>query len=212
MGTMEAGFRIVTFALLVVAIGISIFYRHRAEKQAGALDTRQGGALLVVLRIVGLAAFVPMLLFIVQPAWVEWARFAAPEWLRWLGLGVATAILPCIYWLFSTLGNNISPRETTRAGQQLIVEGPYRYIRHPLYTFGGLFFAGVSLGAAMWWTLLLLGIGFAVLLYRTPKEEENLIAHFGDQYRDYMKRTGSYLPRMRRQPADRSDGTFASRS
>jgi protein-S-isoprenylcysteine O-methyltransferase Ste14 len=182
--------------LLVAGSGISIYYRHRAEKQGGPLDRSQGGRRLVVLRIVGLAAFVPLLLYIIHPAWVAWARFPAPEWLRWLALAIAAAMLPCIFWLFSTLGNNISPRETTRARHQLIVSGPYRYIRHPLYTIGGLFFAGLSLGAALWWTLLLLAIGFALLLIRTPKEEENLIALFGDEYREYMKRTGRYLPHL----------------
>jgi len=193
---MEIGYRILTLALLVAAMGVSIFYRHRAEKQGGALDRSQGSTLLIILRVVGLVAVLPLLLYLVQPAWVAWARFSAPEWLRWLGMSVATATIPCIYWLFSTLGNNISPRETTRVGQQLIVDGPYRYIRHPLYTFGGVFIAGLSLGIAMWWTLLFLAIAFIALLYRTPREEENLIALFGDQYREYMKRTGRYFPRF----------------
>lgn len=192
---MEIGFRVVTLLLLSAALGISIYYRHRAEKEGGKLDTEHGGALLAVLRLAGLAAFVPLILYIVNPAWVDWARFPAPEWLRWLAMGIAVAMIPGIYWLFSTLGNNISPRETTRAGQQLIVTGPYKYIRHPLYTFGGLFVVALSVGVAMWWTLLLFGVGFVLLLTRTPREEANLIALFGDQYREYMARTGRYLPR-----------------
>jgi protein-S-isoprenylcysteine O-methyltransferase Ste14 len=39
---------------------------------------------------------------------------------------------------------------------------------------------------------------FAVLAVRTPKEEARLIAKFGDQYREYMKTTGRYLPKATR--------------
>jgi protein-S-isoprenylcysteine O-methyltransferase Ste14 len=37
---------------------------------------------------------------------------------------------------------------------------------------------------------------FAGLMYRVPKEEQMLIEAFGDEYRDYMKRTGRFLPKF----------------
>ncbi|MEY2817845.1 MAG: hypothetical protein RL275_1308, partial [Chloroflexota bacterium] len=37
---------------------------------------------------------------------------------------------------------------------------------------------------------------FIVMAIRTPKEEANLIAKFGDEYREYMKRTGKFLPKF----------------
>ncbi len=37
-----------------------------------------------------------------------------------------------------------------------------------------------------------------MLLVRLPKEEEKLIERFGDEYREYMKRTGRLLPRIKR--------------
>lgn len=193
---MELPFRIATLLLLTAAIAISIYFRHRAERAGGKLDQSQGGALLIVLRLFGLAGLLPLLLYIVNPVWVAWARFDAPDALRWIAMLIAAMMLPGIYWLYSTIGNNISPRETTRADHALITSGPYRYIRHPLYTFGGIFFTALCIGATIWWTLLLLAIGLALLLYRTPREEANLIARFGDDYRRYMARTGRYFPKL----------------
>jgi protein-S-isoprenylcysteine O-methyltransferase Ste14 len=47
------------------------------------------------------------------------------------------------------------------------------------------------------WFIALLGIlAFSAMAIRTPREEANLIAKFGDDYRDYMKRTGRFLPKL----------------
>lgn len=62
--------------------------------------------------------------------------------------------------------------------------GPYRWARHPLYTAGTTFFVSLSV--------------LAMLLVRLPKEEGRLIERFGDEYREYMQRTGCFLPRLRR--------------
>ena len=46
--------------------------------------------------------------------------------------------------------------------------------------------------------MALLGIlAFILMAIRTPKEEANLIAKFGDEYREYMRRTGRFLPRLK---------------
>ena len=44
---------------------------------------------------------------------------------------------------------------------------------------------------------LVSGLGFAVLVVRTLKEEAHLEGRFGDEYRSYMRRTGRFVPRLR---------------
>jgi protein-S-isoprenylcysteine O-methyltransferase Ste14 len=47
------------------------------------------------------------------------------------------------------------------------------------------------------WFIALLGIlAFTAMAVRTPKEEANLIEKFGDEYREYMKRTGRFFPKL----------------
>ena len=75
--------------------------------------------------------------------------------------------------------------------------GPYKQIRHPLYTslFGiGIAFALVS---ANWLFVLLAVIVIVGLVARVPREETMMLDEFGNEYRDYMARTGRYLPKYR---------------
>ena len=193
---METGYRIAVLLLLIAAYSISGYYRYRAERKGGAQDRSQGGRTLLLLRLVALAGFAPLLLWLVNPAWVTWSRFPAPAWLRVTAIFAAICIVPAFIWLFRSIGLNISPRETTRAGHELVTAGPYRYIRHPLYSFGLGFFALLSLAAANWWVMSVLALAFAAIVMRTRSEEANLVARFGDEYRNYMARTGRFLPRI----------------
>jgi protein-S-isoprenylcysteine O-methyltransferase Ste14 len=105
--------------------------------------------------------------------------------------------VPLFYWLFSSLGNNITPTVAIRKDHDLVTSGPYRWVRHPLYSVGFLAFGAFSLLAANWFIFALLILAFIVLMQRTPIEERRLIEHFGDAYREYMQRTGRYLPRLK---------------
>jgi protein-S-isoprenylcysteine O-methyltransferase Ste14 len=68
-------------------------------------------------------------------------------------------------------------------------------VRHPFYVTAALLMASVTLLTANWLiglcSLLVLGL----LAIRTPKEEQMLLARFGQQYRDYMAGTGRFWPR-----------------
>ena len=138
-----------------------------------------------------------MLAYLIYPPLVGWAQVDLPLWLRWSGLGLMAAMVPAIYWLFSSLGNNVTQTVKIRAEHELVTHGPYKYIRHPLYTFGFLNFFGFTLVAANWFMLITALLTFSILLQRTPQEEAKLEERFGDQYRAYMQRTGRYLPRVR---------------
>jgi len=65
-----------------------------------------------------------------------------------------------------------------------------------LYSVGFLFAVALTVIAALWWLAVGMILPLFVLLLRTGKEEEKLVEAFGDEYRDYMKRTGRFLPRL----------------
>ncbi|MBL8044931.1 MAG: isoprenylcysteine carboxylmethyltransferase family protein [Anaerolineales bacterium] len=193
----ETIFRIITVVVLVSAISISVYFRHQAEKQGGRMRTTEGQGLVKFLRLYGLLALLPLFGYLINPDWVAWARLTLPEWLRWLAAAVALACIPLVYWIFSSIGNNISPTQATRQNHQLITHGPYRWVRHPLYSVGTLMFLAISTLTALWWLVVALAPGLAILLWRTPKEEARLIETFGETYRQYMQRTGRFIPRFR---------------
>lgn len=193
----EVIFRLLTTSLLLVVISISIYFRHRAERQGGQLNKAEGQRLLVVLRLLGMVAILPLFGYLVNPDWVAWARLDLPLWARWVAALIAMGMIPALYSVFATIGNNISPTEATRVNHQLITSGPYRWIRHPLYTFGALFFLALSVLTTLWWPALFLLPGLLALIWRARFEEANLIARFGDDYRAYMQQTGRFLPKLR---------------
>jgi len=67
-----------------------------------------------------------------------------------------------------------------------------------LYTFGTIFFLALALLSGVWWLGVGMLVSFAILFWRTGREEANLLKRFGDEYRTYMQRTGRYLPRWNR--------------
>jgi len=133
----------------------------------------------------------------IYPNILAWSFFAVPEWLRWTGGGLALFIcLPLIVWAQNSLGKNVSTTVITRKDHQLITHGPYRWVRNPLYSIAILFFSSLALVASSWFLLLAIGLALVLITIRLPKEEAGLIERFGDEYREYMKRTGRYLPKL----------------
>jgi protein-S-isoprenylcysteine O-methyltransferase Ste14 len=111
-----------------------------------------------------------------------------------VGIGILCTL--GIYWLFSSIGTGITPVSATRKEHQLSTRGPYRWVRHPLYTVGSTFIISFGMMADNWFIALLGVLAFIGMAIRTPKEEASLIEKFGDEYREYMKRTGRFLPKL----------------
>ncbi|MDQ3925593.1 MAG: isoprenylcysteine carboxylmethyltransferase family protein [Actinomycetota bacterium] len=195
----ESVFRGIAAALLAAALSVSAYYRHRAEQASEEkISWREEGLpTIIALRSSGLVLLLSVMAYLLNPRWMEWSSLSLPPWLRWSGAGLGAATLPLAYWVFRSLGKNITPTVETRENHELVTSGPYRWVRHPLYSVGTSFFVSLSVVAANWF----IGLGslsaLAMLLVRLPKEEAKLIERFGDEYRVYMERTGRFLPRLR---------------
>ena len=81
--------------------------------------------------------------------------------------------------------------------QTLITDGPYRIVRHPIYT-AFIFILGSTLLISANWLIGLTWIGMTILeiVSRIHFEENLMLEYFGDQYREYMNRTGRLLPKL----------------
>jgi len=191
-------FRILAAIILFTGVGISSYYRRKADRDTGEKVSRKvdGGAMMTAIRIGGLILWLSPLVYLVNPAWMSWSKIGLPDWTRWLGAIVGTLCVFGIYWLFSSIGSGITPTSATRQEHTLVTNGIYRYIRHPLYTIGSSFIVSFGLIADNWFIAAFGILAFILMAIRTPKEEANLIAKFGDEYREYMKRTGRFLPRL----------------
>lgn len=191
-------FRWVALVVLFGSVGISAYYRRRARLEGGTIARRQeGGAVLAARALGGLTAFAAILAHALIPAAMAWASFQSRDWVPWLGVVAGVVIVPMTYWVFSSIGRNVSETVLTKEGHELVTIGPYRWVRHPLYAVGIALFAAMGLMLRSW--LVLLFAAVALVLFRfvvIPAEEQRLIEKFGDQYSTYMRRTGRFLPRV----------------
>ncbi len=191
-------FRILAALVLFTGIGISSYFRRKADKDSGEKISRKvdGTPMMVAIRIGGLMLWFSPLAYLINPQWMAWSKLGLPEWVRWLGVGIGVLCVFGIYWLFSSIGSGITPTSATRTEHKLVTNGIYRYIRHPLYTVGSSMFISFGMMADNWFIAALGILTFILMAIRTPKEESNLIEKFGDEYREYMKRTGRFLPKL----------------
>jgi protein-S-isoprenylcysteine O-methyltransferase Ste14 len=196
--TTEIFFQLTVFATLAVSVGISGYFRRKADLETNETISRKvdGNALMNIIRLGGLALWFSPIVYALNPDWMAWSKIGLVEGLRWIGVGFGILSVFGVYWLFSNIGSNITPTSATRKTHQLVTSGPYRWIRHPLYTFGLTLFVSLGLMADNWFMMMLGALAFTVMVIRTPKEEASLIEKFGDEYRNYMKTTGAFFPKF----------------
>ena len=192
-------FRWLALATLLACGVISGTFRARARRESGTIARRNEPPWLLAGRgVVALPLLLAIVLHLVNPPWMARASWPASPALRWLGVALGFVAVPAAWWVFRSIGRNVSETVLVKERHELVTCGPYRWIRHPLYATGLLALAGIGLMLASWVILLLTLIALlAIRLVVIPLEEKALTARFGEAYRDYACRTGRLVPRVR---------------
>ncbi|HKQ72190.1 MAG TPA: isoprenylcysteine carboxylmethyltransferase family protein [Blastocatellia bacterium] len=194
----ELIFRLIFIGVIALVLSLSTYYRRLARKSGEIVSRRREGALALILRaVMTMPMLLAILLNIFLPHWMAWSKISLPVWVRWLGAGLGIALLPLLWWVFSSIGSNISETVLTKREHRLVMEGPYRWVRHPLYGGALLEILALSMIASNWFMALLWLIGVLVFRYVViPIEEAKLIAAFNGKYEQYRARTGALAPRF----------------
>lgn len=138
--------------------------------------------------------------YILFPDTLAWGRLPLPLWSRLVGAGLGILALIGFVWIHQTLGTNLSVRLRIKDSQSLITNGPYRWIRHPMYTAFYVLHLATFFLTANWFIGLTWTAGLTAIIYlRISREEAMLLARFGDKYKSYMQRTGRFLPQRAKQ-------------
>jgi protein-S-isoprenylcysteine O-methyltransferase Ste14 len=189
-------FRIVLGIYIAVVLPIGMYYRLRSHT-AERLDRWQEGLFILFgLRLTGLAAAVAGIAWLIDPDWMAWSNLPLPVAVRWTGLAIAVLGGLLVTWTFHHLGQNLTDTVVTRQQHSLVTSGPYQFVRNPFYVAGLLAATGCALMMANGFVLALAILGFGLLSVRTRVEEQKLVERFGDEYRDYMRRVGRFVPRL----------------
>ncbi len=192
-------FRLLLAASFLVMGPIGGYFRWQSNQSGESLDRRrEGWPMLIGLRLLGWLLLIGFLGYLVRPGWFEPLRMPLPLSFRVAGLVVGAGAMGLFFATLRNLGRNLTDTVVTRRDHTLITTGPYRYVRHPFYVAYLLSIIGTTLVAANGY-FVLVGLPVFVLLYlRTSQEEAELVTRFGDEYREYMRRTGRFWPRLLR--------------
>jgi len=103
-----------------------------------------------------------------------------------IGAVIAGISFPLFVVARVQLGSSFSIK--AKAGR-LVTTGLYSRIRNPIYLFGGLFIAGLSLFVSAWGPLVVILVLAPLQLYRAHQEEQVLTRAFGEEYERYKSKT-----------------------
>lgn len=196
----ESLFRWTAAAVPVIAIAMSGVLRYRAHQRLpGIPRSAEPRSLRWQRAATALPPMAAFLAYVVWPPSMAWAELPLPAPLRWAGAALAAAGMAMVPWVLGSLGKNVSETVLTRDGQTLVTHGPYRWVRHPLYSVGLLMATGLGLLIANGFMLAAIAVLAAFFRWRViPLEERELAARFGDEHAAWVRRTGALLPRLGR--------------
>jgi protein-S-isoprenylcysteine O-methyltransferase Ste14 len=114
--------------------------------------------------------------------------------LFWTGVGLLAAGLAITVWARIHLGRNWSGTVTVKQDHELVRDGPYRYVRHPIYS--GLLAAliGCAIARDEWRGILAIAIIYAGFWRKLKLEERWMTEQFGEAYQRYIAEVPALVP------------------
>lgn len=180
---------------LVAWFAIRLPYQRRARRIRVTTAVRTLSERLALLAsAVGLAV-IPAIYF--ATGVFGFADYRFRPWMGWCGLVVEVLFLALFYASHRWLGRNWSVTLEIRDGHRLVTDGPYKYVRHPMYSSFWLWAMAQALLLPNWVAGLSGVVGVGLLYFgRIGAEEALMQKSFGDEYRSYAARTGRVFPRI----------------
>ena len=189
---MQTFYIILYFLFFILASIIRSIYARRYKQPKSTPD-----------RTDRFLSFLPALGMLVLPLvygltdLLDFANYTLPAWSGWIG----AALFGLANWLLwrshADLGRQWSVNVELQREHKLVTNGIYSRIRHPMYAAHLVW--GLAQPLLLWNWLA----GFSMLifsiplyLYRIPGEEKMMEAEFGEEYRDYRRRTGLFIPKF----------------
>lgn len=189
-------FKIAYWAGIFIELAIRAPLR-KTWKGSAKVDQRVSQTERILLGLLWVVMIVIPLIYSVTD-WIAFADYHLPLWAGWLGV----ILLICALLIFARahidLKANWSPTLEIFEKHTLVTNGIYGYIRHPIYASQWLWVIAQILLLQNWLAGpidLVFFIPFYLL--RVRAEEQMMIEAFGSQYRDYMKKVGGVLPKIR---------------
>jgi protein-S-isoprenylcysteine O-methyltransferase Ste14 len=189
---------------------VRAYYHRRAGREGGRMNVRDTRASIVARLLVAVPLVGLIVAYLIRPQVLAWPEVELPTWVHGLGALLVLVSFPFLIWVHQSLGANFNTVLGTRDRRFLATRGPYRWVRHPMYSVLFLYLLGILLLTG---NVLIGGFllgGFLVTIgTRLAKEEAVLEEAYGEAYRAYRQRTGRFWPRATasREPPTASSGS-----
>jgi protein-S-isoprenylcysteine O-methyltransferase Ste14 len=186
------------FVFVFVGFSVIRAYYHRlASLGMGKAEYVEGRMHVALRMLFGIPFMLTLVAYMVRPAILDWARLDLPVWAQWVGVFLGLASLPLIWWVQSALGSNFSTVLHVRDEHTLVTSGPYRWVRHPMYTVLYMNLTAAFLLTENWLIGAVFLLALSLIVFsRVDREELVMQEKFGEQYQTYMRQTGRFLPRL----------------
>ncbi len=184
------------FVLVMLAfIGLRGYYQTKAVRARGPAEYKEGRSHFLVRLVLGIPLLLLLTGYMLRPSLLSWAQFSLPPALQWLGVALGILSIGLLIWVHEALGVNFSRTLHIRAEHTLVTAGPYRWVRHPMYTMLFLLGVAILLLTANWLIGgFFLGSFFLTVFNRVANEEQAMIEKFGNDYEQYRQRTKRFVP------------------
>ena len=192
--TSEIVYRFVFGLLWLIYFAVRLYYQRKIT--AGKEYARVNAAQEVLLFRIFAVAFLLLAFYFLTPL-VDFAGLPLSAWLRWSGAVLTAAAIVLFGWSHQALGQNWTATLALTKEHQFVQAGPYRVIRHPMYSAFFLLGIGFAVLSANWLVAVVYLAPLLVMyLTRVSVEEQMMVERFGEPYREYMKHTGRIFPRL----------------
>jgi protein-S-isoprenylcysteine O-methyltransferase Ste14 len=176
--------------LIFIVVWIAGALKTKPVEQRESISSRLSYSVFVV------AAFYLVFVKEITRPWMRIQLFTPNLVTEVLGVVLTAAGIGFAIWARVYLGGNWSSSVTVKVGHRLVRTGPYRWVRHPIYT--GLIVALIGSGleraqVRMLVAMVLLYAGFKI---KSRIEERAMTTVFGAEYDEYSRTTGAIIPKL----------------
>jgi len=180
-----------TFPALLLWIGFSIYWGIAGRNSAPAEKPESRASKWFHQVMLNLAL---LLLFLPVPGLTGWFLPQRFHYFVAVGAIIQAAFILLAVWARRHLGRNWSGEVRIGVGHELVRTGPYRFLRHPIYTAMLGMFLGTAISSSQYHSLIALAMLVLAYLRKTRLEEQILQQTFGSNYENYRRETWALVP------------------
>jgi len=179
------------FPSLLLWIAFNAYWSIAGKNSAPAKKSESAKSQGIHQLMTNLAIFV---LFLPLPGLTRYFEPGQLGYLVWVGAAVQSAFLLMAIWARRALGRNWASAVRIGKGHELVQSGPYRVLRHPIYTAIIGMYIGSAISSGEYHALLALAMIVFAYLRKSKLEDELLTGTFGAKFEEYKKHSWALVP------------------